>query len=98
MWLRLAAAGGLAALVLAGAAAHAGDPPRSAQDPNAGFLEFLGSVDRLSEVNPDYLSQVDPSKTAETPPGAIRPAQAQPPSQQPPAAPNPSPPGVKNNG
>ncbi|MGB6605321.1 MAG: hypothetical protein WBE65_13615 [Steroidobacteraceae bacterium] len=94
MWFRFAAAVGLAALVLAGAAAHAGDPPRSAQDPNAGFLEFLGSVDRLSEVNPDYLSQVDPSKAAQAPPGAIRPAQAQPPS----SPPNPNPPGVKNNG
>jgi hypothetical protein len=26
-------------------------PP--AADPDAGFLEFLGSVDRLAEVNPD---------------------------------------------
>ncbi len=98
MWFRFAAAVGLAALVLAGAAAHAGDPPRSAQDPNAGFLEFLGSVDRLSEVNPDYLSQVDPSKAAQAPPGAIRPAQAQPPTQPPSSPPNPNPPGVKNNG
>jgi hypothetical protein len=97
MSLRVAAARGLAALALAGGAAHAGDPPRSAQDPNAGFLEFLGSVDRLSEVNPDYLSQVDPSKAGQTPPGAARPTQAQPPTQQP-SSPNPNPPGVKNNG
>jgi hypothetical protein len=98
MWLRFAAAGGLAALVLAGAAARAGDPPSSAQDPNAGFLEFLGSVDRLSEVNPDYLSQVDPSKAGQTPPAAVRPGQVPPPTQPPPSPPNPNPPGVKNNG
>jgi hypothetical protein len=95
MWLRLAVAGGLAALALAAAAAR-GDPPRSAQDPNAGFLEFLGSVDRLSDVNPDYLSQVDPAKAGPVPPGAPRPVQTQPPP--PPAHPNPNPPGVNNNG
>jgi hypothetical protein len=97
MWLRAAAAAGLAALALAGAQVRAGDPPRSPQDPNAGFLEFLGSVDRLSEVNPDYLSQRDPSKLGQAPPGAIRPAQTQPPPQSPPPS-NPNPPGVKNNG
>jgi hypothetical protein len=97
MWLRAAAPGVLAALALAGVAAHADDPPRNAQDPNAGFLEFLGSVDRLSEVNPGYLSQTDPSKVGQAPPGAVRPAQTQPPPQSPPP-PNPSAPGVKNNG
>lgn len=93
---RLAAAGSLAALALAAASARAADPPRTAQDPNAGFLEFLGSVDRLSDLNPDYLSQVDPPKAAQTRPGAVRPVQTQPPP--PPARPNPNPPGVNNNG
>lgn len=37
-------------------------------DPDPGFLEFLGSVDRLADVNPDYLSQPDPP--AATKPGA----------------------------
>jgi hypothetical protein len=99
MWLRTAAAGVLAALALAGARAGAANPPPpSAQDPNAGFLEFLGSVDRLSEVNPDYLSQANPPKAAQTPPAAVRPAQTLPPIQPPPPPPNPNPPGVKNNG
>ncbi len=30
-----------------------------AAEPDPGFLEFLGSVDRLAEVNPDYLKQAD---------------------------------------
>jgi hypothetical protein len=97
MWLRAAATGVLAALALAGPQVRAGDPPRSAPDPNAGFLEFLGSVDRLSEVNPGYLSQRDPSKAGQAPPGAVRPAQTQPPPPAPPP-PSPNPPGVKNNG
>jgi hypothetical protein len=95
MWLRAAATAVLAALALAGAQVRAGDPP---QDPNAGFLEFLGSVDRLSEVNPDYLSQADPSKAGQAPPGAVRPVQTQPPPPPPPPPANPNPPGVKNNG
>ena len=97
MWLRAAATGALAALALAAAAVRAADPPSNAQDPNAGFLEFLGSVDRLSDVNPDYLSQADAPKAGQAPPGAVRPAQTQPPPPPPPAS-NPNPPGVKNNG
>ncbi|MBS0580233.1 MAG: hypothetical protein JSR36_13345 [Proteobacteria bacterium] len=31
--------------------------PGPAPDPDAGFLEFLGGVDGLAEVNPDYLAQ-----------------------------------------
>jgi|HubBroStandDraft_1064217.scaffolds.fasta_scaffold00351_8 hypothetical protein len=96
MWLRAAATGALAALALAALAARAADPPSNAQDPNAGFLEFLGSVDRLSDVNPDYLSQANAPKAAQAPPGAVRPAQTQPPPPPPPS--NPNPPGVKNNG
>lgn len=48
-----------AILALACAATRGGDAPAArppAPDPDAGFLEFLGSVDRLTEVNPDYLA------------------------------------------
>jgi hypothetical protein len=79
----------LAVLALAGPAAHAGDPPK-AEDPDAGFLEFLGSVDRLSEVNPDYLSQANATRAAPpVQPGAPPPA---PPPSQPPPPPQASPP------
>jgi len=55
----------LALLALACALARSDDtrkPPP--QDPDPGFLEFLGSVDRLAEVNPDYLAQADPQRVA----------------------------------
>ncbi len=50
----------LAALALACALARSDDTrkPQPA-DPDPGFLEFLGSVDRLAELNPDYLAQAD---------------------------------------
>jgi hypothetical protein len=81
----------LAVLALAAAVVHAGDPPK-AEDPDAGFLEFLGSVDRLSEVNPDYLSQANPVRAARpVQPGAPPPA---PPPPQPPASPPRPPPGA----
>ena len=55
----------LAVLVLACALARSDHtrklPP---QDPDPGFLEFLGSVDRLAEVNPDYLAQPDRQRAA----------------------------------
>jgi hypothetical protein len=83
----------LAVLALAAAVVHAGDPPK-AEDPDAGFLEFLGSVDRLSEVNPDYLSQANPVRAARpVQPGAPPPAPPPPPSQ-PPASPPRPPPGA----
>ena len=81
---------GLAALVVLALGCAAA----SAEDPDPGFLEFLGSVDRLAEVNPDYLSQADPArpgkpaaKAAEPPP---RPAPPPPPPPQalPPSASN----------
>ncbi len=53
----------LGATLLLAAAAARGDqtPPRSAaEDPDLGFLEFLGSVDGLAETNPDYLAQAQP--------------------------------------
>jgi hypothetical protein len=65
-------------------------PP--AQDPDPSFLEFLGSVDGLSEVNPDYLAQANGPRPPSAPAGA---------AVKPPAAPAPPPPasaaGVKNN-
>jgi hypothetical protein len=80
---------GLVALLLAlGCGAAGGDDARkAADDPDAGFLEFLGSVDRLADVNPDYLSQADPPKAGK--PGA-KPAAVPPPP--PPAARPPLPP------
>jgi hypothetical protein len=89
---------GLAVLVLAlGCVAARGDEARKApDDPDAGFLEFLGSVDRLAEVNPDYLSQADPTK-ASRPPGKTVPAS--PPQGPPPphtSPPQPLPPSASN--
>jgi hypothetical protein len=82
----------LAVLALAGAAARADDPPK-AEDPDAGFLEFLGSVDRLSEVNPDYLSQADAARSAKPAPPGVSPAASTPPSAPPsPSQPRPAPP------
>jgi hypothetical protein len=82
----------LAALALACALARSDDTrkPQPA-DPDPGFLEFLGSVDRLAEVNPDYLAQADPQRAA-------RPARGRaPPATPPPPPPPPSTAGVKNN-
>jgi len=80
----------LAVLALAGALAR-GDDTRKPEhsDPDPGFLEFLGSVDRLAEVNPDYLAQADPPRVARLVRGRALPAA---PSPQPP----PSASGVKN--
>jgi hypothetical protein len=75
----------LVLLALASAAAQAADPPHP-DDPPPGFLEFLGSVDRLAEVNPDYLSQADAARAR---PAGSRPAS---PPAAPPAAPAPAPP------
>lgn len=80
---------GLAVLLLAlgCAAARSDDARKAADDPDAGFLEFLGSVDRLADVNPDYLSQAGAAKVAR-PPG--KPAPAPPPPS--PSQPQPLPP------
>jgi len=64
-----------------------GDDARLAEDPDAGFLEFLGSVDRLAEVNPDYLSQPDPPGAKSDAKRAAAPAR--PPSPPPPLLPSP---------
>ena len=75
------------ALALHCAAARSDDvrkPP--SEDPDPGFLEFLGSVDRLADVNPNYLSQPEPStakpdtRGAAPPPPPPPPPQALPPS------------------
>jgi hypothetical protein len=56
MWRRLLAGAVLTALASAACWGDDRKPPPP-EDPDPGFLEFLGSVDRLAEVNPDYLSQ-----------------------------------------
>jgi hypothetical protein len=88
MWLhRVGAILVLSAVALGGAIGHTDDAHRTpAPPPGAGLLEFLGSVDGLSEVNPDYLNQPGPPLTAKRapPPGARPPPPpAPPPAQQP---------------
>jgi hypothetical protein len=74
----------LAVLALAVPAVRADDT--RAQDPDPGFLEFLGGVDRLAETNPDYLSQADAPKVPKpVPPGST-------PNPSPPPPPPPPPP------
>jgi len=79
-----AAATVLVLYVLLSPAARADDPPRKPEDPDPSFLEFLGSVDGLSDANPDYLAQANAPRPAAPP----KPA---PPPPPPPAS------GVKNN-
>jgi hypothetical protein len=81
----------LLAVLALGCAAALGDDGHKAQpDPDAGFLEFLGSVDRLAEVSPEYLRQVNGA------PGARPPAKWVPPPapQSPPPRPPQPPPGA----
>jgi hypothetical protein len=95
MWLdRAAAIAVLSALTLGSAIGRTDDSNKApAPPPAASFLEFLGSVDRLSEVNPNYLPQPNPAKTARPAAnGGTRPPPA------PPPAPAPTPSGDKNNG
>jgi hypothetical protein len=89
MWRAPTARTVLLALVLGCAGARAADGPKP-EDPDPRFLEFLGSVDRLSEVNPDYLSQAGqsgkpPPKPLATP-SPPPPPPPPPPPQPPPAA------------
>ena len=65
-------------------------PPHS-EDPDPGFLEFLGGVDGLADANPDYLKQPAVARVPPTPGAAPRPAPA------PPPPPPPVQPGAKNN-
>ncbi len=86
MWKRQTALGALTVLALGCVAARADDTHKP-QDPDPGFLEFLGSVDRLADVNPDYLSQQDPSRPPAAPPKPG--AQTAPPPASPPTPPPP---------
>jgi hypothetical protein len=80
MWLSRRTSGVLTALLLGCAAVRADDVHKPAEPPDPGFLEFLGSVDRLADVNPEYLAQAEArSKAAATTP---------PPPPRPPPAPN----------
>jgi hypothetical protein len=81
----------LGALALGCGALRAADPP-PAPDPDPRFLEFLGSVDRLAEVNPDCLSQAE-ARAGKPPPSP--PPPPPPPPPQPPSAANLA--GVHNN-
>jgi hypothetical protein len=95
MWKPLAALAVLGALALGCATARADDPP-----PDPHLLEFLGSVDRLAELNPDYLSQAEAhqAQQAGTPPASTPPPPPPPPPpprQPPPTAANVT--GVHNN-
>ena len=90
MWQHLPTAAVLAVLMLGCGAARADDGRKPADDPDIGFLEFLGSVDRLSDVMPDYLSQVEARGKAAA---GTTPA---PPPPPPPAPPNGA--GGHNNG
>lgn len=95
MWFhRAGAIAVLSALTLGSAIGRSDDASKApAPQPAAGFLEFLGSVDRLSDLNPNYLSQPMPVKTARPAAnGGTRPPPA------PPPAPAPTTPGDKNNG
>jgi hypothetical protein len=88
MWKHRTGLTALLVLALGCAVARADDSHNAApDDPDPGFLEFLGSVDRLAEVNPDYLSQADPAKPAKPqakPAVTPAPAPPPPPSRQPP--------------
>jgi hypothetical protein len=95
MWFhRAGAIAVLSALALGSAIGRSDDASKAPPpQPAAGFLEFLGSVDRLSDVNPNYLNQPNPAKAAHpATSGGTRPPATAPP------APAPTPSGDKNNG
>ena len=77
---------GLTVVMLAAALALGEDAARKAPpDPDPGLLEFLGSVDGLAEVSPDYLAQAERARVARLtvkgrPPRAPSPATPQPPT------------------
>ena len=89
MWFPRPAAAVLAVLLVGCAAARADEVRKPAEEPDLGFLEFLGSVDRLADVMPDYLSQADPRGKSAT--GTTAPA-------TPPPRPPPPPPNAPPNG
>jgi hypothetical protein len=99
MWLPRPTIAVLALLVLGCGLARADDAHKGSDDPDVGFLEFLGSVDRLADVNPDYLSQAEgrpKAGTGTTGATGTTPAPAPPQPAQPQNAPNG--PGGHNNG
>jgi hypothetical protein len=65
--------------------AYADDARKAAPapPPDPGFLEFLGGVDGLADVNPDYLAQASSAR----PGGAAPKPPANPPSPPPAAVP-----------
>src|ERR1700751_1899860 len=74
----------LSAAVLAWSAARADDVHKPGDEPDSGFLEFLGRVDRLADVNPANIAQAEaPAKAA----AANPPANPPPPPPRPPAPP-----------
>ena len=82
----------LAMLALTSAVGRGDDNRKSApENPDPSFLEFLGSVDRLADVNPDYLAQSGRPQAAQSPAKGAVPSR--PPSQPPTTAAS----GVKNN-
>jgi len=94
MWTARGARTVLIVLAFAGLAARADEPRKAppAEEPDPGFLEFLGSVDRMAEVNPDYLSQADPPTAGVQ---GLKPPPPPPPPPRPPPPPNAA--GDKNN-
>ena len=80
----------LAALLLGCAAVRADDARKPPEPPDPGFLEFLGSVDRLADVNPEYLAQAEARSKAA--------AATTPPPPPPPPPPHPPPPPNAANG
>ena len=85
MWLSRRTSGVLAALLLGFALARGDDVHKPAEPPDPGFLEFLGSVDRLADVNPEYLGQAE---ARSKPPAATMPPPPPPRPPQAPSAPN----------
>lgn len=77
--------------------ARSDDGHKPPEDPDVGFLEFLGSVDRLADVNPDYLS--DPAKAAKPGDKSAQPPAPppKPPPQRQALPPSASAPGVPKN-
>jgi len=79
---RAAAAVLVAALTCGSARADEGRSSAALPPPDLGFLEFLGGVDGLAEVNPDYLKQANhPAPTA--PERPVSPPPAPPPASVP---------------
>jgi hypothetical protein len=90
MWAVRASPAALLVVALASATARADETAKNAPvpPPDPGFLEFLGGVDGLADVNPDYLTQGSGARPGAAPP---KPPPNPPPPPPPPVA------GAKNN-